>query len=144
MGNTPLLYTLMGLLFGSTLLAVGIALGFWMASRNSPNTSELSAKISQEQQNMLSVMRNMASWTNDFAGDFTRYQTQMQSLSKTASDGKSVRTKEEVQGLLDQIVQANNALQMRLDNTEQKLEKPSIKNWTNAMQNGNKASKCSR
>jgi diguanylate cyclase len=122
MGNTPLLYTLMGLLFGSTLLAVGIALGFWMASRNSPNTSELSAKISQEQQNMLAVMRNMANWTNDFAGDFTRYQTQMQSLSKTASDGKSIRTKEEVQSLLDQIVQANNALQSRLDNTEQKLE----------------------
>jgi diguanylate cyclase len=122
MSNAPLLYVLMGLLFGTTLLAVGMALGFWMAKRTSPTEATLSPKFIEDQQQMLSVIRSMANWTSDFAGDFNRYQSTMEILSRTASDGKTVRTKEEVQKLLDQIVNANNHLQSRLDSAEQKLE----------------------
>jgi diguanylate cyclase len=122
MNNTPLLFLLMGLLFGTTLLAIGMSLGFWLAKRASPPDVSLNPKFIAEQQRMISAIRNMASWTNDFAGDFSRYQSTMETLSKVASDGKTVRTKEEVQKLLDKIVHANNQLQTRLDSAEQKLE----------------------
>lgn len=122
MNSTPLLYLLMGLLFGTTLLALGIALGFWMGKRTGGAGSPLAGQLVADQQQMLSVIRNMATWTSDFAGDFTRYQSTLDSLTKAASDGKTVRTKEEVQKLLDQIVNANNQLQSRLDNAEERLE----------------------
>ena len=122
MTTSPLLYTLMGLLFGTTLLALGMAMGFWMAKRGASSELANAARATLEQQNMLALMRNMASWTNDFAGDFTRYQSKMESLSRVAADGKTASTKEGVQRLLDQIVSANEALQSRLNNAELKLE----------------------
>ena len=123
MSTAPILYLLMGLLFGTTLLAIGIALGFWMGKRPIPvPDSMLNSKFLEEQQKMLSLVRNMANWTTDFASDFTRYQSTMELLSRAAADGKTVRTKEEVQKLLDQIVKANTQLQSRLDSAEQKLE----------------------
>ena len=119
MNTMPLLYLLMGLLFGTTLLAIGIALGVWMGKRVG-NTN--SSQFANEQQQIALALKNMANWTSDFAGDFSRYQTTMQSLSRDAADSKKVRTKEEVQSLLDRIVQANSQLQSRLDSAEQKLE----------------------
>lgn len=122
MNSLPLIYLLMGLLFGTTLLALGMALGFWFAKKSFASDESFSEKFMAEQRRMMEMMRGMASWTTDFAGDFTRYQSTMQTLSRAASDGKSVRTREEVQRLLDQIIEANTQLQSRLDSAEQKLE----------------------
>ena len=119
MNTMPVLYLLMGLLFGTTLLAVGIALGFWMGKRISPSDV---GQFAMNQQQMIAALRNMATWTTDFAGDFTRYQSTMQSLTRDAADSKKVRTKEEVQGLLDRIVDANSQLQSRLESAEEKLD----------------------
>jgi diguanylate cyclase len=117
MNTMPLLYLLMGLLFGTTLLALGIALGFWMGKKQ---TTSLDQPLVEQQ--IVAALRNMATWTSDFAGDFTRYQSTMQSLTRDAADTKKVRTKEEVQSILDKIVQANGQLQSRLDSAEEKLE----------------------
>jgi len=117
MTTMPLLYLLMGLLFGTTLLALGIAMGFWMGKKQ---PASLDQPLVEQQ--IVAALRNMATWTNDFAGDFTRYQSTMQSLTRDAADTKKVRTKEEVQSILDKIVQANSALQSRLDSAEEKLE----------------------
>jgi len=118
MSTSPILYLLMGLLFGTTLLAVGIALGFWMAKRSSPAIER--SLIDQTQ--IVAALRNMASWTTDFAGDFNRYQSTMQTLKRDAADTKKVRTKEEVQSIVDRIVEANSLLQSRLESAEGKLE----------------------
>lgn len=119
MNTTPVLYLLMGLLFGTTLLAVGIALGLWMGKRlQAPGIGQSLL----DHQQMVAALRNMANWTTDFAGDFTRYQSTMQSLTRDAADKNKVRTKEEVQRLLDRIVDANSQLQTRLDSAEEKLE----------------------
>ncbi len=117
MTTMPLLYLLMGLLFGTTLLALGIAMGFWMGKKQS---TSLDQPLVEQQ--IVAALRNMATWTTDFAGDFTRYQSTMQSLTRDAADTKKVRTKEEVQSILDKIVQANGELQSRLDSAEEKLE----------------------
>ncbi len=119
MNTMPVLYLLMGLLFGTTLLAVGIALGFWMGKRTSPSDV---GQFDINQQQMIAALKNMANWTTDFAGDFTRYQSTMQTLTRDAADSKKVRTKEEVQGLLDRIVAANSQLQSRLESAEEKLD----------------------
>jgi diguanylate cyclase len=113
----PLLYLLMGLLFGTTLLALGMALGFWMGKKQTVNLEQPLVE-----QQIVAALRNMATWTTDFAGDFTRYQSTMQNLVRDAADSKKVRTKEEVQSILDKIVQANSELQARLDSAEEKLE----------------------
>ncbi len=119
MNTMPLLYLLMGLLFGTTLLAIGIALGLWMGKRFGLANS---TQFALEQQQIAAALKNMANWTSDFAGDFSRYQNTMQSLSRDAADNKKVRTKEEVQRLLERIVEANGQLQSRLDSAEEKLE----------------------
>jgi len=119
MSSMPVLYVLMGLLFGTTLLAVGIALGFWMGKRGEATNVGQSLL---EQKQMLAALKNMATWTTDFAGDFNRYQSTMESLTRDAADSKKVRTKEEVQRLLDRIVDANSQLQTRLESAEEKLD----------------------
>lgn len=119
MSSMPVLYLLMGLLFGTTLLAVGIALGFWMGKRGEATNVGQSLL---EQKQMLAALKNMANWTTDFAGDFNRYQSTMETLTRDAADSKKVRTKEEVQRLLDRIVDANSQLQTRLESAEEKLD----------------------
>jgi len=117
MSNTPILYLLMGLLFGTTLLATGIALGFWAGKRIHGGSTSL-----LDQKQMVAALHNMASWTSDFAGDFNRYQSTMQNLNRDVADNKKVRTKEEVQQILNRIVDANSQLQNRLESAEEKLE----------------------
>lgn len=127
MSTAPILYLMMGLLFGTTLLALGIFLGIWIARRsdNDPNPpsqrTENTPSIAETQQ-LLSLLKSVAAVTTDFAGDFTRYQSTMKTLSRRAADGKTVTTREEVQGLLDQIVEANQHLQARLESAEVKLD----------------------
>jgi diguanylate cyclase len=117
---------MMGLLFGTTFLSIGIMLGMWMGKRNipvpSPNPRDFAALPGAETQQLLDALKNFAAWTSDFSGDFNRYQSTMSSLSRRAADGKSVQTKEDIQGLLDQIIDANKNLQSRLDNAESKLD----------------------
>jgi diguanylate cyclase len=126
MNTTPVLYLMMGLLFGTTFLSLGIMLGVWLGKRNSPlpshsNAGHSSAPVPETQQ-LVDALKSFAAWTSDFSGDFTRYQSTMSSLSRRVADGKSVQTKEDIQGLLDQIIAANKSLQARLDNAEHKLD----------------------
>ncbi|MCE3016957.1 MAG: GGDEF domain-containing protein [Pirellula sp.] len=125
--NTALvLYLMMGLLFGTTFLSLGIMLGVWLGKRNSPLPSPTHAGYSStptpETQQLVDALKTFAAWTSDFSGDFTRYQSTMNSLSRRFADGKSVQTKEDIKGLLDQIIAANKSLQARLDNAEHKLD----------------------
>ena len=125
--NTPVIYLMMGVLFGTTFLALGIALGVWLSKRQSSGlastTPETIGSFSRaETQHLLNALRSFATWTSDFAGDFHRYRTQMNDLSIKASNENSFKTKEDVKGLLGQIVVANRELQSRLENAEKKLD----------------------
>lgn len=125
--NTPVIYLMMGLLFGTTFLALGIAIGVWINKRQSsdPITTapETIGSFSRaETQHILNALRSFATWTSDFSEDFHRYRTQMNDLSVKASNENTFQTKEDVKGLLGQIVVANRELQSRLENAEKKLE----------------------
>ncbi|MCU0710665.1 MAG: GGDEF domain-containing protein [Pirellula sp.] len=125
--NTPVIYLMVGVLFGTTFLAMGIAIGVWLTKRPvhdlASSPPETIGSFSREEtQHLLNALRSFATWTSDFAGDFHRYRAQMNDLSVKAANENSFKTKEDVKGLLGQIVVANRELQSRLENAEKKLE----------------------
>lgn len=122
MNSQPVLYLMTGLLFGTTLLSLGVALGFWMGRRTAAPMSPGSSTPSMDPQQFLSLVRSMANWTSDVAGDVSKYQSQLTTLTEQAQKNSIDGNKEEFQRVLDQILSANRALQSRLEAAEQKLE----------------------
>jgi diguanylate cyclase len=111
---------LTGVFIGTILLVLGIGLGWFLGRRSIPNNS--SAGESLEQRQVLDFIRNFASFTNEFAGDFSKYQAKLTSLSKNAQAKGDKATSGEVQSLIDEILDANRSLQSRLDTAEVRLE----------------------
>lgn len=112
LGNTTIF--LIGLAFGTGLLTMGLALGYWFGRR-----SAMSGDIDREQ--FLGFLKNLSSWTSEFSGDVSKYQSMLTELNEQLH-GKSEVNSEAVRQLLSQIMQANRQLQTRLDNAESKLE----------------------
>ncbi len=108
---------LLGLAVGTGLLVFGMVLGFWFGKKAAPPPVDHSQ--------FLSFIRNLSLWTSEFAGDVTKYQNQLDSISKTArSKGEAPR--EEVLSMLSKIMSANQELQQRLDDTEKRLESQTV------------------
>jgi diguanylate cyclase len=113
-----------GLLFGTTLLASGIALGFWIARRTGPpssNTAPGSPPAEVDPLEFLSVVRSIAESTNLIASDISHYQTQMHALVDLSRDLPE-KDAAELKPILDQILVANSQMQERLEAAERKLE----------------------
>jgi diguanylate cyclase len=108
---------LLGLAVGTGLLVFGMLLGFWFGKKAAP------PQVDQTQ--FLSFVRNLSLWTSEFAGDVSKYQNQLDMIHKQAR-GKSEAPREEVLGMLSQIMSANQQLQQRLDDTEKRLESQTI------------------
>ena len=111
--NTPVF--LLGLAVGTGLLLLGALLGYLLGKRMAL------ASQAAERQHFLMLLQNMSQWTTDFAGDVSNYQTQISALSKRVQ-GNPGAPREEILGLLSQIMQANQHLQNRLDSAEERLE----------------------
>ncbi len=128
MSPSPIHYLLVGLLFGTTCMALGLALGVWISKRFTLPVDEPKQPpqppppFPEATDQILSAIRNLASWTSEFSEDFNRYQSTMNSLQLRAADEGSMQTKGEVKEILDQIVAANQHLQRRLEEAELKLE----------------------
>lgn len=110
---------LMGLVIGTILLMIGLGMGLWLGRRMvaSPILDE-----SHEREQLIRFVKNFATWTTDFAGDFSKYQTQVRTLSQRAESSSDSTSIKDVQALLRQITEANGNLQSRLDNAEERLE----------------------
>jgi diguanylate cyclase len=110
-----------GLLFGTTLLAIGMTLGYWMAKRNGIGRSHDGESGKFDPREFLSMVRSIADWTSDIAVDVSKYQSQMHQLAELAREhtGKNA---DELRPILDQILVANTQLQSRLEAAERKLE----------------------
>lgn len=94
-----------------------MSLGYWFGKKSAP------PPVDQSQ--FLSFVRNLSLWTSEFAGDVSKYQDQLDLISKQArSKGEAPR--EEVLSMLSQIMNANQQLQQRLDDTEKRLESQTI------------------
>ena len=115
--STPMF--LAGLLIGTTLLLVGLGLGIWIGRRMAPPQI---LDDSMERAQVLRFVRNFASITSDFAGDFSAYQAEFESLAKRASEPGKKPTADEVQALLSRITKANNELKTQLEAAENRIE----------------------
>lgn len=115
--TTPMF--LLGLVIGTSLLLVGLGLGLWLGRRmaTSPVLDD-----SPEREQLIRFVKNFASWTTDFAGDFSKYQTQVRTLSKRAESSSEHASIQDVQSILRQITDATQNLQSRLVNAEERLE----------------------
>lgn len=111
-----------GLLFGTTLLSVGIAIGFWIARKGESNPVVQQAAPSKfDPREFLSMVRTIADSTNNIATDISQYQSRMHELVEM-SRNLSGKDAEELKPILDQILIANNVMQDRLEAAEKKLE----------------------
>ena len=114
--STPVF--LMGLGIGTGLLVLGIILGAWIGRRPTPNAPN----GGMDPQQFLLFMHNLSRWTSDVSVDVSKYQTQLNSLSRQVEGEASSASKTEVQALLSQIMNANQQLQSRLESAEVRLE----------------------
>jgi diguanylate cyclase len=108
---------LLGLAVGSSLLVFGMLLGYWFGKKTAPPPVDHSQ--------FLSFVRNLSLWTSEFAGDVSKYQHQLDSISRQARN-KGEAPREEVLSMLSQIMNANQELQQRLDDTEKRLESQTV------------------
>lgn len=106
---------LLGLAVGTALLVAGVLLGFFLGRR-----AGVASQMVDRQQ-FLGFLQNLSHWTSEFAGDVSKYQTQLTTISQRVQ-GNPEAPREEILGLLTQIMQANQQLQQRLDSAEDRLE----------------------
>lgn len=106
---------LLGLAVGTGLLSVGIILGFWFGRKAAASPDAV------DRQQFLSFLRNLSNWTTEFSGDVSKYQSQISLIREQVSDRESIGG-DEVRGMLQQIMAANQRLQERLESAEEKLE----------------------
>ena len=106
---------LLGLAVGTGLLVIGVLLGFFLGRR-----AGVASQVVDRHQ-FLGFLQNLSHWTSEFAGDVSKYQTQLTSISQRVQGGSDT-PREEILGLLTQIMQANQQLQHRLDSAEERLE----------------------
>lgn len=110
--NTPIF--LLGLGVGTCLLLLGLLLGFWLGRKSQPSDVV-------DRRQFLDFLREMSLWTSEFSGDVSKYQSQLSSISAQVADNDGA-PKEEILGLLSEIMLANQQLQERLDSAEEKLD----------------------
>lgn len=115
--STPMF--LMGLVIGTSLLMIGLGLGLWLGRKMTPPPV---FDESPEREQLIRFVKNFATWTTDFAGDFSKYQTQLKAISQRAENGSEKTSIKDVQMLLKHIAEANQNLQSRLETTEERLE----------------------
>jgi diguanylate cyclase len=111
--NTPVL--LLGIGLGTSLLLVGLLLGFFLGRRGGGSQSVV------DRAQFLSFLQNLSAWTSEFAGDVSNYQSQLTQLSQRVGKDSSA-PQAEIASLLSQIMRANQQLQQRLDSAEARLE----------------------
>lgn len=108
---------LLGLGVGTGLLVAGVLLGFWLGRR----AAAANAGRLVDRQQFLHFLQNLSHWTTEFAGDISKYQTQLSSISQRVRGDKDT-PREEILALLAQMMQANQQLQQKLDSAEERLE----------------------
>ncbi len=105
---------LLGLAVGTSLLVIGLLLGYWLGRKSVPPDTI-------DRQKFLSFLQNLSSWTHEYSGDVSRYQTQLTAIDEKFRSNATPQ-REELLSTVSQIMEANRHLQARLENAEQKLE----------------------
>ncbi len=103
-----------GLGLGTILLILGGIVGYIVGRR-------ATSKQEVDKKQFLDFLRELSSWTSEFSGDVSKYQSQLSSLSAEVGPKGAVNN-DKLQALLSRIMNINEQLQHRLDTAEERLE----------------------
>ncbi len=118
LGN--LIYLILGAGFACGLVAIGVALGFLRGKAIGISTIPIN---DIDRQGVLAMLRELGSWTQEYSGNVSQYQSRLGELSDLAKRaGGASKVDHGVASLLGEIMQTNTALQKRLDAAEKQLE----------------------
>ncbi|TWT54051.1 putative diguanylate cyclase YdaM [Rubripirellula amarantea] len=119
---TPLL---IGIVLGIILLAVGVLIGMRWARLRSQQSGEILSENDREQ--MLQLLHQLGSWTNEYSGNVSDYQNELGKLSEAVraslNPAAGPVAENKVMMLLQQIMNSNGELQDRLEAAERQLDK---------------------
>lgn len=115
---------LSGVGLGTCLLIIGALLGYRTGKRRA-----ISSGQGFDRGGILHLLRELGTWTNEYAGNVSQYQDRLGEISR-AVEGKSLEGKSlegpviaDVPALLGEIMRSNQELKKRLDLAENQLEK---------------------
>lgn len=113
------------LVMGIALLAAGILLGMRMDRRKLQQGGEILSQADREQ--MVALLEQLGTWTNEYSGNVSEYQSQLGELDKSVranvSGSGPTASENRVLLLLQQIMKSNDELTDRLDAAERQLDK---------------------
>lgn len=114
-----LIYLVFGALLASALVAIGVAIGYLRGKR-----SKLDNPEEFDRQGVLDMLKELGTWTSEYSGNVSEYQTRIGELSELAkrSAASTGRGDAHVAALLNEIMQSNTQLQKRLDAAERQLD----------------------
>ncbi len=115
-----LIYLVLGAGLACGLVAIGIALGFLRGK-----AIGLGALVQDDidRQGVLAMLRDLGTWTQEYSGNVSMYQSRLGELSELAKRaGGATKLDSGVASLLNEIMQSNTVLQKRLDAAEKQLE----------------------
>lgn len=120
MPTSNLTYLLFGALLALGLVAIGVTLGYLRGRRA---VRQVVDEIDRHA--MLELLRELGTWTSEYSGNLSEYQSRISELAELAKRSASSSTKPDgkVAGLLSDIMQSNSQLQKRLDAAERQLDK---------------------
>lgn len=117
------------------LAVVGVGIWFALQSRgrqaatesSGPDAAATASFLTEtDRQAMLSLLQQLATWTNEYSGNVSSYQTRLGTISREfqrdAAAAKPPSTTR-VLGLLGEIMQSNASLQQRLESAEKQLDR---------------------
>lgn len=111
-----------GFAIGVLLLAVGFGLGLRIGRRRTKVHEEAISEGDRER--VLELLHQLGSWTSEYSGNVSDYQNRLGQLSEAVrSTAGTSQTETRVVVLLQQIMQSNEQLQVRLDAAERQLDK---------------------
>jgi diguanylate cyclase len=129
-GDNPLIF------FSIAVLLLAIAgLAVWLSVRTGRRSEEQPPAESKESQSfltetdrqaMLTLLQQLASWTTEYSGNVSSYQSRLGNISREfqrdAASAKPPNTTR-VLSLLGEIMQSNASLQQRLESAEKQLDR---------------------
>ncbi len=106
--------------YAAVLLCVGLAIGLVLGRRYVTG----SALPSHDVQRLAAILGHLVNWTHDVADDMSEYRSVMSGVSNLFRDGEPLDEGRRVAtlGLLSRVVEANEQLQLRLNDAEQMLK----------------------
>lgn len=124
MPSGNLLLFVVGSALAMALLAIGAGVGFrWGRRRSESRRGAPGDGLGEaERERVVQMLHQLGSWTSEYSGNVTQYQTQLGEVSAVVRSLSGSSADARVVTLLEQIMRSNEQLKNRLDAAEHQLD----------------------